>query len=440
MTDISEVVDVSILIQDAAPGRANFGTMGVFAYHTNGPAVLTYDTTPDGLAAMVADGFGVGHDAYRKVSAVAGQSPRKIKQVKVFNRAAVNAQELLITPTVTAEGYVYGPWSVSVGAVTTEVSYTVLAAATPTIIATALHALFSAIAGVTSTDNTGSFSLEPTADETRIYLRNTPKGVTVKDMSADAGIATDLAAGQLDDPDFYGFVIDGMSEAELNAAGAWAQANGKIFVGLSADTDVFTSSSTDIASDFLAAAYHRAGVFCSADMVGQFHAALMGGELSANPGASVWENKRLSGPVADPLTPGRLNYAKAKKAGLYLNIKNVSVTRNISGGSGRFFDITRDTDWIKENIGVAVYTMLLNQAKVPYTSLGISLVETQVWKILNAATRLGILAPQTATVTSLSETEILDADRVARTYQGTSFAGRLAGAIQTVTIAGEISA
>src|SRR5688572_24398459 len=106
MVAVNNVVAFDIVIQDAAPSRQSFGILAVIAHHGFGPNRLVYATTPDGRAAMVVDGFATTHDAYRKNLAIGAQSP-KVPTIKVYNRAAPNAQALTLTPTNTAVGKKY---------------------------------------------------------------------------------------------------------------------------------------------------------------------------------------------------------------------------------------------------------------------------------------------------------------------------------------------
>ncbi len=438
MVAASEVVDVSILIQDASPSRTNFGAMAIIAYHENGPEKFEYTTDEAGIASMTADGFGAGSDVRIKFDAIKAQNP-KVKTIKVFNRAAPNAQSITLTPTLTTEGKLV-EFEVFVNGVSTTVSRTIPAAATVNGEATALQALLNAITGVTAVDNTGSVTITPDDDEARIYLRGCPTHLTPKEGSADAGIASDLTAALLEDSGWYGFLIDSMSEAELNAAGAWAQSNSRVFHGQTADQDVLTGVTTDVASDFVAAGYHYAGVQYSADMVGQLSAALMGRMFSTNPGQSTWENQRLTSIQADNLTGTEYGNAKGKKCGLYVPIKGLDITRNISAASGRFFDLTRDSDWIKDTMQAAVITVLVNSEKVPHNASGYSQIEAPVRTTLAASVRRGILSPASVAVNVPTEAEVDPADRVARSFTGLTFSGRFAGAIHQATLAGELAA
>jgi hypothetical protein len=437
MVALSQVVGFNVVIQDAAPSRASFGTIAVLAYHAFGPNRLVYDTTPDGRAAMLLDGFSASHDAYRKNLAIGSQSP-KVPQIKVYNRAAPNAQALTLTPTVTTPGRKY---EFELNGVA--LSHTNGASETATTICDAFRTQITAAAAklpnVTAA-GTATLTLSLTAATgERMYLRNVPRFLTVKDTSTDAGIATDLADALLEDSDFYGVLIDSTSEAEILAAAAWCQANGKILHGQSIDSDILGSGTTDVCSDLQAANYHYAKAWYSRDMVGQLAAAIMGRQFSRNPGSSTWENQELSSVVADDLTPTELANALAKNCGFYLRFGNQGATRNTAAASGRFLDLTRDTDWLVANAQADVFTYLQNQEKVPFNQGGIDGIEGVLRSRFTLAEAAGVLdAGWNITLPNIADID--PADKVLRRLVSTdSFAGNFQGAIHSADFSGVLA-
>jgi len=438
MVAINNVVGFNVVIQDAAPSRQSFGTIAVLAYHTVSPERLVYDTTPDGRSAMVVDGFPITHDAYRKNAAIGAQNP-KVPQIKVFKRAAPNAQALTLTPTNLVLGRKY---SFKLNGV--PFTYTNGASETATTIVTALKALLTAAAAQLpniTVGGTATLLLSLTAATgVRMYLQNTPSYLTVKDTSADAGIATDLAAALLEDSDFYGVLIDSMSELEIDAAFAWCQSNGKIFHGQTLDSDVLTSATTDVASDAKAALANYAKVWFSRDMVGQLAAAIMGRQFSRAPGSTTWENQPLTGIIADSLTPTELANAVGKNCGLYLTFGGTTAaTFTTVSASGRFLDITRDTDWLKANAQADVFAYLLNQEKVPYTQAGIDGVEGVLRARFEIAQEAGVL-DQGWKITLPDATTVDVANKAARQLVvANAFSGHFQGAIHGVSLSGVLA-
>lgn len=434
--DISNVVSVSTVVQDRSVSRASFGTIGIFARHTLGPAVRTYATSAAGLAAMVSDGIGTGHDAYVKVAAIASQEV-KPPTVKIYKRAAANAQTVTLIPAVTTEGYIYD-FQVKIPAGTTStITYTVLASATATTIATALAALIDPLAGIGAVASTGTITVTPTAAGDRFFI-DVPKGdLTVKDNSTDAGIATDLATGQALDPDFYGVLTDGYSEAEINAAAAWAQANGKLYIGLSNDSDVFTSSTTDVASDMETAAYTRCGLVASRYQTAQAHAAMMGRQFAQSPGSSDWNNKSLIG-SADNLTQTQLGHATGKNVTLFAKIGNLGLTHNAKTSGGRLYDTTRDIDWFDANLAADLLTELANNEKLPYSAVGKSVIQASTERRGATAVSGGVFTPGSFAVQMPADGADDPADKAAQLLRFTWSAQKSIG-IAKIAVSGTVS-
>jgi hypothetical protein len=434
MASIDNVVGFNVVIQDAAPSRSSFGTIAVIASHALGPNRLVYDTTPDGRAAMLVDGFPVTHDAVRKNAAVGAQNP-KVGRIKVYNRAAPNAQALTLTPTITAPGR---KTEFELNGV--PISYTNGPSETATTISTALRTQLSAVPNVTAA-GTATVTLALTSPTgPRMYLRNVPRHLTVKDTSPDAGIATDLAAALLEDPDFYGVLIDSESEVEMNAALAWCQSNGKLFHGQTMDSDVVSNSTTDVASDAKAGNYSYGKIWFSRDMPGQLAAAIMGRQFSRNPGSSTWENQPLNGVIPDDLTPTEITNAVGKRVGLYLRFGlDLAATHNTMAASGRFLDLTRDTDWLKANAAADVWAYLVNQEKVPFTQSGIDGTEGVLRARFQISEDAGMLdAGWDITLPSIAQID--PADKATRQLvAGNAFAGRFQGAIHGVQLSGVLA-
>jgi len=433
MAQISDVVTSNTIVQDKSATRSSFVVVGIFAAHTLGPAVRTYDASPSGLSAMIADGFTSGHDAYIKLSAISKQDIKPPK-VKVYRRLTVNAQTITLTVTNVAVDYVYR-WIVNFGGIATSQSYKVLSGATTTTVATAIAALIDPLAGVAATSSGAVITVTPSTAGTRFMVDTYGAEFTVKDTSADAGIATDLAAGQLLDPNFYGLATDGYSEAEINAAAAWAEANGKVYLALSNDSDVLSSSTTDIASDLKLAGYNRCGVMVSRSQSSQMAVASMA-RLATEPGSSDANNKVLSG-IGDSFSATEQTNAEAKRANMFLAFPGVNATYNMSTGSGRLWDTTRDIDWFDANLAADVFNVLLNNEKVPYNITGKGLVQASVERRGSIAESKGVFNSGTFKVAMPADGADDPADKIAQLLRFTWSAQKQIG-IKKVAVGGTV--
>jgi hypothetical protein len=271
----------------------------------------------------------------------------------------------------------------------------------------------------------------------RISVRNVTRHIAIDDPSADAGIATDLAAAAVDDPDFFGFVIDGTGGAEIAAAAAWALSNSRMFLGLSADSDIITAGSSDVASTLKAASNHFTGVMFSRDTAAGADAALLGRQLSRDPGSSSFHMKELAGVIADNLTATEFSVARGKNAITYVNTKGLNRTYDGKAASGRFLDITHGAEWLKARIAERCFIVAANLEKVDYTDNGIALYEAEIRAQLSEAESKALLAPGW-TVTVPKVANVSSIDKAARELKNIKFNGILTGAIHKAVIDGTV--
>jgi hypothetical protein len=270
--------------------------------------------------------------------------------------------------------------------------------------------------------------------------------LTLQNATADAGIATDLAAIYLADPDFYGFVLDSNGAAEIEAAAAWAESTGGLmFVAQTCDTAVSdTASSSDTAS---VAWYLKVHSFFRTHL--EFHptigldaiaAAMLGSRLPADPGSDTWAFKTLASVSSYVLTATQQANLAAKNVGYYITIAGVDVTQGGKVSGGEWCDVIRFRDWLVARLQEGIFGLLVNNAKVPYTDAGIDLVKGRVKSVLGDGIRAGGLASSPApTITAPAAADIDPATRASRVLPNVNFGAQLAGAIHAVQINGLVT-
>lgn len=436
MAATSNIVTVNITIQDAAASVSDFGAICILA---KSPFLTakTYDATPDGLAAMLTDGFTIGSAAYVLGSLLTAQDPG-VDSFSVFPRAAQNVQVYTVTPTVLTVGYVYSGIVVGTGGVAVPFEYTVVFGDDATEIATAIRTDITSVTGLAPSVGIGTLILTATTPGDRFYIRDFDPALTIVDASADAGIATDLAAMQVALPDTYGVVLDSNSPAEIAAASAWCETNKKILAAWAIDTDIATSSTTDLASDLAATNPHYTALGVTRDGLYPPIVALMGRQFSRTPGSSVWANKAVALSMVDDWSATALGYLRAKKTIAYVDILGLPMTLDGFAVSGRFLDLTRNVDYIKSLLAANLVTMFANNEVVPYTSVGLGLAESTIGAVLSNVTDLGILASDW-TVTMPKITAVPALDKTNRQLKNVKWHGTAQGAVQSIEVDGTIT-
>jgi hypothetical protein len=163
MANVSEVVQTTTTIKDAAANQANFGEImyvGAAPFLGTDVGAKKYNANAGGLSAMVDDGFSTADPAYVELQTIAGQE-NAAEAMWVFGRTSVNVQEFKLTPTNTTEGIPQKFSLVGVDGVQHDLSYTNVAGETVENICDELTTLVAALtsSGVQVTDNTTDITL-----------------------------------------------------------------------------------------------------------------------------------------------------------------------------------------------------------------------------------------------------------------------------------------
>lgn len=444
---ISDIVSVSISIDDSAPKAPAFDTPLIMA---KAPYVGAREYTLDssGLVSMAADGFATYSRAYQLVQRMAGQSGGA-GSAFVYSRVAQQTHVLDLTVDVakTRVGQVLS-FDISYQGVTSTITHTIVTDTVDAIldaIEIAIDASAAGLAGIgVAPDNATATKLTLTADVAGDFILVDLGGdpsFSIEDVSvAGTNFADELTAAKaLLGESVYGLLIDGFSETEINLAATFAEANAMVFLGQSPDQEILESGQTDdVASDLMGSSYNRSAVCFTRNMSSDWAAGLLGLQLGKIAGSSTWAFKTISGAEADVLSTSHFNAARAKRALLYTTERGVAHTWDGFAASGRYFDITHGVDFLKADIETRVYQLLLNQEKVPFTATGLAQVEGQIRAALAAAEASGLVTSGW-TVTMPSLTGYSSVDKAARILRTVKFSATLQGAVHSVTVAGVLT-
>jgi hypothetical protein len=447
MAGIDDIVSVSIAIQDSAPKAVEFDAIAVVA---RAPFVGSrlYAVTPQGLAAMVADGFTTWSRAYQLVSRMKAQSGGAA-QAYVWGRAAQQTQalDLTVDTTVTAVGKTVA-FDISYGGVTSPISVTVVTNTVNDIldlIEAAIDASPAGIAGIVSTPDNATatkLTLSNAVPGTFVQLDGFTRAIQLEDVSAaGTGFAADLAAMKAElGESVYGLLIDGYSQTEIALAAAFALANDMIFLGQSADHEILTNQTDDIATALKTADNHQANTVVSRYMTGELAAGLLGRQLGQVPGSSNWAMQQLTGVPADSFTDAEHAFARGKRALTYTETRGEAHTWDGWAASGRYFDITHGVAALKADIQTRVYQVFLNNEKVPYNATGRAQVQSAMEGALVAAEGpIGVPGTIEPGWTVTPPTLDNPVDKAARVMRPFAWNAVMTGAVNSVEIAGTLT-
>jgi hypothetical protein len=396
------------------------------------------------LAGMIADGFTATTPEYLAAASIWAQNPRP-PRIKVGRGALPPTQRYDITVVTVANSTDY---TVTL-ADGTEVTYTSDANATNDEIATGLAAAIDAAQSThtgTTTGSGGSLQCRVTADAAGNWMSLAVQDVNylkITQNNSATTVATDLAAINTEDPDWYCLINLFNSELQAAACAAWVESNNKFFVCASSDTEIIsvaTGSATDLAKDLATSAYERTALIYHPDPSEFADAAWAGNCLPLDPGSETWNFKTLAGVAAYSLTATHKTNLRAKKANFYTTVAGVNVTQDGQASSGEWIDVVRFRDWFTSGLQERIASVLFNAKKVPFTDAGIALIKGEIWAQIADGIAVGGIATDPApTVTAPRASAVSSLDKADRILPDVSFTFTLAGAIHSVTISGVVS-
>lgn len=440
---LDSIVTVTITKETSSLTQTGFGTALIAGYHTVwvGPEFTRTYNASDGLTAMVTDGFLATDPLVKAATAYLSSNP-KVSEFKIGLLQTPPIYTARITPINITEGFVYDFDVLSHAGVSTNITYTVLAGSSVLIITLALEGLIDAISGISATDDTTHVTIttDGVGELASIVNTHRPADLLTENLTADAGMAADLTALAAVDDVWYGLLLSSNSPAEVLAAMAYVEARTKLFATNASDTECLDAGVTDdVISTAQDSAYVRSIIGFSEDDFDYAGATMMGQQFPFQPGTQTWEYKTLAGVAVSDLTASELASINGKNGFTYTNVGGANVTRNVVTPGGEFPDVTHGIDELQARIQEAVFLVLLQNGKVPFTNAGIQQIVTPIQGVLDVRVDLGFLSADPAPLaTGPALSSVSTADKTARRLPGVEFTGTLAGAVHTVVITGKV--
>jgi hypothetical protein len=433
----SDVVDVQIIAQTGGLSVPGFGTPLILGGYskTYPERVRFYSDLPS-----VAADFAAGTPEYLAAQAILAQNPHPTR-LAVGRCALPPTPRWTVTPVVTNQAVTtYKVW---IGGV----AYSFTSDATPTAaeVVTGLTAAVNAATATHGLTASGAATLVLTG------AAGAWQSVKVDDVNllrivqdhADPGIATDLAAIVLETSDWYALVNPWNSTAEVLAIAAWAEANGKLFLAETQETEVIDTAdatANDVAHQLKALAYRHTACVYDPDNSAFLDAGMLGACLPLDPGSETWALKTIAGVPARNHTATQLANLRAKNCGWYYTIFGRNVTQQGKTADAEFIDTIRFIDWQTIDIQSRVFLAMANAKKIPYTDAGATIIQGQVIASLEAGETVGGLVPGSSVVTVLKVSAQNPIDRANREMGGVEFTAGLQGAAHLARIRGTVTA
>ncbi len=259
---------------------------------------------------------------------------------------------------------------------------------------------------------------------------------------ADPGVATDLDAINLEQPDWYGLVTLYNSKLYVQAVAAWVEANTKIYIPSLSETESITAVVTngDTGDALHTSAYTRTAAIYHPSPAAFAGAAWLGSRLPLDPGSDDWKFCQLAGVPAVTLTATQRVNLRAKKMNTVETVAGINITWEGTTADGGFIDNKRGLDFLKDDMTKGVFGALVSNGKTPFTDAGILLVVNEVKASLQRATNMGILTTDTPYVVTFPKSKnVSSSNKALRLLPDIKFACTLAGAVHKVTVSGVVS-
>lgn len=438
---LDTIMNLSITVESRAPSQAGFGTPLLFGYHLHnlGQLVKQYSAADD----MLDDGFTTDDALYKAAQIVKSQNPSP-DVFKIGRRVTPLTQIITITVIKVSAGYKYKG---TVGG--KALSYTVLAGATTTTLATALASAINAlVVGVTAVGGVGTVicTTDAAGSVVDYDFSSIPRSaLALEDSTADTTTDAELPAIGAEDDDWYGLlIIDSSSKATTLHGAGWTEARRKLFVAQTCDSAAPDSVATDdVMSSLKDSSYARSGCIYHRAIGGVewLAAGWLAGALTTTPGAATMAFKAVAGVKVDVLQSSEESTILTKHGSHYTNTGGLPITFEGKSGSGDFMDTTRFIDWVYARMREGVLGALANSAKIPFTDGGVDIIRGIILAVIQQGQTAGGFSKDVAPVVAAPLVKnVSAANRINRILPDITWTATLAGAIHRLNpVRGRVS-
>lgn len=437
---LQDIVNVVITKETKAVSRAGFSTVNILGENKAFIPLLKYY---ENMAAVLLDFLSTDLEAIAALD-IFSQSPSP-------TRIAISRRVTSDTTVVTVDTPVDNTkYTCTING--TEFSFTSSSSTTAILIAAGLVAAINAGSEpVTATDNlNGTYDLDADVADTAYSVKVDARQSMA--FTTSQTLAEDLADISNEQNDWYGLVFTGRTQSDVEDIAAYIETVNKVFGTASANADIIDTTgaadTTSIAAVLKANGYMRTFLFYSSVAASAYpEGALLGSVLPLNPGSWTAKFKTLTGIPVDLLTPTQKVNAFAKNCNVYTEVGGVNIVENGMVSEGEWIDITVFIDWLQARITEEVYSLLVNQLKVPFTDGGIAAIEAEITSVLQqgVSPTYGGIAPDDGSggpgfsVTVPKAADISSIDKANRELNDVTFTAILAGAIHAVIIRGTVT-
>lgn len=207
-------------------------------------------------------------------------------------------------------------------------------------------------------------------------------------------------------------------------------------------------ASTKISDTVITGQYERTRVIHQTYDTDYANVGEMAAMLSHAPGSATFQFLNIPGLEAQALTQSEINAMEKNNTACYVSLYGNSCVYGGKTVSGEWADTILFKDWLIDRIQRKVSGLFIKLDKVPYTDAGITMIQSNMISALEEGRTAGGIAEDETDddgnitpgfTTSVPRGRSLDeAKRAHRVLESCTFEARLAGAIHSVTVRGNL--
>lgn len=423
MSDISDIVEVTITRETASIDTAAFNIPAILATFTNfAERARTYTSITE-----VGADFSSTSNAYLMAQAMFSGDIRPPSIV--IGRRQVD--EVTLTPVV-ANTQTY---TVTINDV--DYTYTSDADATAAEITAGLDTAIGTPTGITVTDNTGTLTVEVTTPGAAWSISVSSNLTQVNTTPTETWVEA-LEAAEAENNDWYALTAETHIEADILSLAGAIEARSKIYGTSTQDTTVSTTSATDIASKLSDLNYKRTFIVYLPTADTQFPECVwIGSQLPEVPGSNDWDLKQGSGITVSSLTSTQKTNLRNKNCNFFIRKAGLEIFQDGNMVNGSPIDEQIFLDWIVARLEESVFFRMVNSKKIPFTRTGATIIEADIRTVMSQGVANGGIADDTPyTVQAPDVLAIPEVQRAQRIMGDFVIRFRLAGSVRKVIIRG----
>ena len=374
----------------------------------------------------VGEDFATTSKAYIIASKLFGQDI-KPAQILIGRRLI---DDVIVTPSSVADNTDY---TVTINS--TAYTFNSGVGATATTIVTGLKAAFTAspVAGIT-VGGTSTLTVSASAG-TEWGIQATPN------MTITNGTVTETWADALqqvteDNGDWFWLITETHVKADILALAAAIQGTPRCYGTASADADVITNATTDVATALSDANYGHTFIVYSGTADTEYPEAVwIGSQAVEVPGSNDWDLKTGQGLTISKLTETQKTNLRNKNCNFFIRKSGVEIFQDGNMSDGAPVDEIVFLSWLSARMSEEIFGTLVRSKKVPYDDAGVTIIQNDIFNVMDRGVvnggvavnpRYNVIAPDILSISANQRAQRILGDFIV------DF--RLAGSIRKVVV------